>query len=161
MTRDELLRAWERWSAAVSPMERTLTAAAFDRLRCGSAVPLDALAAAAGVEPAEARSILAAMAEAGRATLDGEAVTGVAGLSVAAAPHRLLLEGVPLHTWCALDAIGIPAALRADAVVESRLADDGAPLRITLARGELQAAPAKVWIRGVGPEAGWRLCDGT
>ena len=79
------------------------------------------------VGPAELALELAADAEAvqhaidtlvGRGALelnDSGAITGSSGLTLSETAHRLLLDGAEFHTWCALDAIGIPAALALDA----------------------------------------------
>ena len=48
------------------------------------------------------------------------AVVGAQGLTLRPTRHRLVLDGVELHTWCAVDAIGVPAALGIDADVTSR-----------------------------------------
>ena len=40
-------------------------------------------------------------------------VTGSAGLSLSHGPHSLTMDGATFRTWCAYDALGIPAALGA------------------------------------------------
>jgi alkylmercury lyase len=56
-------------------------------------------------------------------------------------PHRLVLSGQPLYAFCAVDAVGIPAALELDARVESRCHGCGMPLLLTLTRGAVTQAP--------------------
>jgi alkylmercury lyase len=50
----------------------------------------------------------------GMAELDGDKVIGIGGLSLRRTQHRMNLDGKALFTWCAADAVGIPAALGED-----------------------------------------------
>jgi len=94
--------------------------AAFDRLRAGQPASVADLAGVLGLDPAEASAAVGELAAAGLIERDGDgSVIGAHGLSLAATRHRLVLDGVELHTWCALDAVGIPAALGVDADVSS------------------------------------------
>ena len=46
---------------------------------------------------------------------DDGCVVGVPGLTLRPTPHRIEHDGGEVHTWCAIDAIGIPAALGIEA----------------------------------------------
>lgn len=72
-----------------------------------------------------------------RSSDGGEHVTGAAGLSLEPARHRLHMNGREFGVWCALDAVGIPAGLEADAVVESACSVTGDELRIDIERGRI------------------------
>src|SRR5207244_13561208 len=64
------------------------------------------------------RSMLDQLAGAGWLDRDEDGrVTGAAGLSLTTGPHRIALDGTDFRTWCAYDAIGIAAALGADAAI--------------------------------------------
>ena len=52
--------------------------------------------------------------------------------SLAETPHRLMLDGRQLYAFCAVDAVGIPAALQVDAQVESRCHMCGALVTLAL-----------------------------
>lgn len=68
---------------------------------------VDAGLAAAAVRHLQAR---------GRIELsDDGCVVGVHGLSLRPTPHRIDHERGKVHTWCAVDAVGIPAALGIEA----------------------------------------------
>src|SRR5581483_3377736 len=76
-------------------------------------------------------------------------VVGAAGLSlVPARQHRLTLGGRAFWTWCAVDAVGIPAALGADAVVETTCHGCGVAVRVVLRAGaaaEASHPDARLW----------------
>ena len=60
-------------------------------------------------------------------------------------PHRLLLDGRGLHTWCAFDTLGIPAALDVDAVARSACPTCGAEIVLGLPAGRPPAGPVVGW----------------
>jgi len=69
--------------------------------------------------PAEARRTAALLAARGRAELDDDRrLVGIHGLTLRPGRHTIEHEHVPHFTWCAFDAIGIPAAL---GLVESQV----------------------------------------
>jgi hypothetical protein len=75
----------------------------------------------------------------------------VHGLSQRATGHRIEHAGGGVNTWCALDAIGIPAALAIDARAVTRCPTCGDDLAVTLSRGEPEPLPGAVlWC----PETG-------
>jgi hypothetical protein len=77
-----------------------------------------------------------ALVDAGRLELDDQGVVvGVHGLAARPTAHRVEHAGGVIHTWCALDAIGIPAALALDAAVVSTCPACGAALQVTLDAG--------------------------
>lgn len=102
------------------------------------------------------------MARQGRLTLDerGEAIVAAGGLSLIPSRHRLLLDGRQLYTWCALDAVGIPAGLGVDARVESRCAACGSPVWLEIEAGELRRA-SHPDLSLVAPDLNRSLRDGV
>lgn len=123
--------------------------AAFDALLEGRPVPPDRLAAALSPLPSEVIDELLTSASAhGLVDLEDGQVVGVNGLTLLATPHRLDMRGRTFHTWCAIDAIGIPAALGGDALVTSDSVD-GDVVTIRLHAGEPDPeAEALVWLPG-------------
>ena len=159
MDREQLLRSWLAWEAGRPEVERRLIKRAFVSLRKGLPVTVSELARELEVPSTSLRDYIEQLAGYGRVTLENEVITGAAGLSVAPANHRLLLAGQLLYTWCALDAVGIPAALAVDATIESSYAEGG-DLRIEIAaRGP--RSPDSAWVRVVPPDQERKMCGGT
>lgn len=74
---------------------------------------------------------------------DGRLIA-VHGLTCRSTGHRIEHGGGVVNTWCALDAIGIPAALGIDALALTRCPPCGAELAVTLTRGRPQGPPGAV-----------------
>ncbi|MGH9139385.1 MAG: organomercurial lyase [Acidimicrobiales bacterium] len=95
--------------------------AGFAVLRRGAAATPADLAASTALTTNTVIEVLEAMADRGAVELDADGnVIGIGGLSLVPTRHQLELDGVRLHTWCAVDALGIPAALEASAVARLR-----------------------------------------
>ena len=80
---------------------------------------------------------------------DSGRVVGSWGLSLVPTDHRLHIQGRELHTWCALDAVGIPAGLGEDASVASRCHQCGAPVSVEMTAGQIacsEPADVQVWL---------------
>lgn len=90
---------------------------AFERLRESGAEAVAEVVATSPKGPASAQSTLDEMVERGMAILEGDELVAIDGLSVRPTQHRMRLGDKALFTWCAADAIGIPAALGEDALV--------------------------------------------
>ncbi len=121
---------------------------AFTRLRRGQRVPVAVLAGDTGQPLDAVRAALSELVTAGTATLNGdEDVVAVGGLSAVPAGHRLRLDGIDLWTWCAFDAIGIPAALGLDGLAGTRCPDCDADIEVALPQGRPPADSAVVgWL---------------
>ncbi|MEP6468239.1 MAG: organomercurial lyase [Chloroflexota bacterium] len=89
-----------------------------------------------------------ALATAGWLDLNAEGrVTGSSGLSLDTGPHRLTLSGAAFRTWCAYDALGIAAALHADAVVETTCGECAAPMALGFdAEIPERAGAERLWL---------------
>jgi Alkylmercury lyase len=68
---------------------------------------------------------------------DGVRVRMLNPFSVIPTPHVVEAAGRPWYANCAWDALGVPAALRADGVVRSACADCGEPLELEVRGGRL------------------------
>ena len=76
---------------------------------------------------------------------DGHLIA-VHGLCRRPTPHRIEHHDGVVNTWCALDAIGIPAALGIDAQAVTRCPTCQGQLAVTLSGGEPQPLPeATLW----------------
>jgi hypothetical protein len=122
-------------------------------LRHRRPVELTEVAEVTGLGAEAAGKAVAKLAGAGWLDLDDSGrVAGAAGLSLATGPHGLTLGDTPFRTWCAYDALGIAAALKADA----RVGDDLRSLSNTdQPRDPRRDARAK-WSRAAVAGGGWR-----
>jgi alkylmercury lyase len=122
--------------------------AAFEELRHGRAAKPLALAATVGMTKQAVVQLLRALAANEQVELDDRGtVIGSRGLTLTPTVHRLVLAGVPLHTWCAFDSIAIPAALTADAQIDTACGDCSRSLHVDVDGGEPRAeAEWVVWL---------------
>lgn len=155
------MAAWDQWEADRPPAERALTRVAFQALIAGKSPTVTALAPVSGFSPAHLTRTLETMVAQGLATVDGDRITGIGGLSLVPAPHTLEGKGRTYGAWCALDAIGIPAALGGTWTVSSRIAPDDGAVALTFADGAWQNPDTTLGIRLANPEAARPLCTGT
>lgn len=121
---------------------------AFAALRRGEILAPSELAARAGLSLSEQEALLARLSDAGLVRRDARGgVVGIAGLSVEPTAHQLHMGGHDLFTWCALDAVGIPAALRLDSRVLTRCWHCGRPIELVLPQGRIGAGlPHRLWL---------------
>ncbi len=134
-----------------TPEEQAVCTAAFLAILDGEAPDAAALSSATGLDDETTCSVLARLAERGLVVLESEggAVVGSWGLSLVPTPHRLRIRGRDFHTWCALDAVGIPAGLLEDATVESRCHACGEPVLVDFLAGAITHAEphdAHLWV---------------
>lgn len=124
----------------MSNLEERVRFAAYLRLRSGRAVGPAELAIGLAIDTEAVQQAIDALASRGAVELDDSgAVIGSGGLTLSETAHLLVLEGVEFHTWCALDAIGIPAALEVDADIVTRCGWCGQQLLLGVERGAVQS----------------------
>jgi alkylmercury lyase len=74
-------------------------------------------------------------------------ITGIHGLSATPTAHRISHAGGAIHTWCAYDALGIPAALGIDAQTRTTCPTCGKPLDVAFIAGQPAADPdPRLWL---------------
>lgn len=97
--------------------------------------------------PHAAGEVAAALAARGRAELDSDGrLVGIHGLTSRATRHRIV-EGSHAHwTWCAFDAIGIPAALGLNAAAHTDCPTCGDPLTIEFTDGAPTTERPVLWL---------------
>jgi alkylmercury lyase len=115
---------------------RRLRIVAFRELFEGRAPTLAQLAARLGLDEAQAAEVLDRLAERGLVVVEGQRVIGSLGLSLRSTRHRVELADRVLHTWCAYDAVGLPAALGRDATTVTSCPQCRRVLRLELASGQ-------------------------
>jgi alkylmercury lyase len=91
-----------------------------------------------------------ALVAGGRLELDDQGiVAGVHGLVARPTAHRIEHSGGVVHTWCAFDAVGIPAALAIDAVAVTCCPACGTALRVVIRGGVPEDdARFRLWLPG-------------
>jgi hypothetical protein len=161
MTVRDIELAWETWEQQQPSGERQLTRWAFRFLTRAEAPTIPACAAALGLPVELVRCQWKRMAASGTATVTGDWITGTGGLSIAPTAHGLCLNGLGLYAWCALDTLGIPAALHADAVVTAPVAPTGETVPLTLRHGRLEPVPSDLHLELIPPKAARSLCGET
>jgi alkylmercury lyase len=133
--------------AGTEEVGRTLATAGFAALWRGEPTrPSDLVPDA----PGQARAVAAALARQGRAEVDDDGrLVGIHGLTLQASRHRIDHGGLAHQTWCAFDAVGIPAALRLTATVDTVCPACGTSLRVTFDHGAATAQGNTVlWVPG-------------
>lgn len=96
-----------------------------------------------GIEEAAARAAYARLDRRHALFLDpgapgGDAIRMAHPFSGVPTPFRVHANGRAYWANCAWDALGIPAALRADAAIEAVLAEDDAPVRLAVEGGRMR-----------------------
>jgi len=111
---------------------------------------VDRIVADVGSDPEEARKLLREVTE-----RDADnSVVGIMGLSLNDTPHRFYVNGTRMYTWCAEDALFLPAVLGQTATVESKSPVSGERVRLKVSpQGVEEVDPpgAVVSIVIVGP----------
>jgi len=132
-------------------------------VRDGRPVAADDLAAATdGVDPQHVVDALEELAADGLIDRGAAgAVVGAGGLTLAAAPHGLLLRGRDYRTWCAYDAIGIAAALRESAAISTRCGVCERAIALPLPGGATADRPERLWLSAGGVRMREDFCAPT
>lgn len=94
-------------------------------------------------------AVVEAQVQGGRLEVDEAGLlVGVHGLVARTTRHRIDHAAGAVHTWCALDAIGIPAALAIDATAVTSCPTCDIELRVELREGEPvdTEEPLRLWL---------------
>lgn len=96
------------------------------------------------------RAAVEALVGGGRLEVDEDGLlVGVHGLVARSTTHRIEHSGGLVHTWCAFDAIGIPAALGIDAVAVTSCPACGTTLRVVVRGGVPEDdGRLRLWLPG-------------
>ena len=141
----------ERFLASFSPEEVAVMRHAFQAILAGRPAMVAELPTAMGLPSAVAEAAVERLTERGILVVEPDTgkITGARGLSLTETSHRLILEGQRRYAFCAVDAVGIPAALETDATVESKCHHCQTPLRLTVKEGVVVEAPGGMVIWAV------------
>ncbi len=146
----ELIEAWSgRGTSGLAEAESDRQILDFTALvkliaEKGFASP-DAFARDTGLSLERSADLLGDLAASG-VEVDGTGHVVGAALTTRRTPHRFLVGGRDLYTWCALDALFLPGLLDQTALVRSTCPVTGADIRLTVApdRVEECAPPGTV-----------------
>ncbi|NIO68018.1 MAG: hypothetical protein GTN71_02885 [Anaerolineae bacterium] len=135
----------------MSADEQAIRKAAFHAILAGEATDRNGLMIATGFALEEVGTLLDGLTERGLVVVgpDSGRVVGSWGLSAVPTDHRLRIHGRQLYTWCALDAVGIPAGLGEDASIVSHCHLCGVPVSIEMVAGQVaHAVPpdVRLWV---------------
>ena len=129
-------------SESVARAVRTIAVLGFRALWSGQSVTLTELLGDDGAALSEAREHLLLRGRIELST-DGHLIA-VHGLSLRPTPHQIEHDNGVVNTWCALDAIGIPAAVGIDACAKTTCPTCQRPLAVRLSAGHPQPLPGAV-----------------
>lgn len=129
---------------AFSGDERRVSAGAFHAVLEGRAEDSTALAATLGMDAAIVGRAVDRLVDRGTMLLDPatRAIVAARGLSLAPTPHALTLGGHARFVFCAIDAIGIPAALGLAARCSSACPACGAAVEVGVEDHRVSSSPA-------------------
>ena len=134
----------------LTPEEKAIRFAAFYTILDGKPVSIDALALQSGIAVDQIRRYIKGMADRGILEMDeDDTVIGCHGLSIIPTKHHLGINGRNLFTWCAADAVGIPAALEIEAKIVSKCLYCDESIEIDMANGEIMNSnqkDARIWV---------------
>lgn len=122
-------------------------------IRAGRHLTVTELGRAAGLEPTRAQVVIDSLLARQAATVIDGRVDGIAGLTTRPTKHTLTIDGDDRYTWCAFDAVGIPAALGLDAVAATRCGHCGETIVVTFTAGHAPAAEPWGWLPRSKPAA--------
>lgn len=126
--------------------ELAIQRAGLAAIRAGRHLTATELGSPAGLEPTRAQGVIDSLLARQAATVTDGRVDGIAGLTTRPTKHTLTIDGHDRHTWCAFDAVGIPAALGLDAVATTRCGHCHAPIVVTFIAGHAPAAEPWGWL---------------
>ncbi len=113
----------------------------YRQLAQGEPVPLEDLATALDLPMPEVKALLQGEQLKGWVFYnDQDRIIGFRGLAIRKMPHRFVVDGQTLYTWCAIDSLFIPDILGKTAQVESRDPNTGTVIRLTVTPDGVQDA---------------------
>ena len=148
----------EAFLAGFSPAERAVARHAFRALLAGRPVAPSAFAEALGLSPGDADAAIAQHLARGTMVVEDGHVVAARGLSLPATTHVMEVDGRRLHAFCAVDAVGIPVALKLRARIASACHGCGAPVALAIQGGAVTEAAAElvIWAVDRDPERSLR-----
>lgn len=154
MTADVVAASLSRSMASLDDDERRLALAIYRLLATGDPVRPASVARVAGLP----RPVVDAALEEWPGVFrdDIGRVVGFWGLALPEMPHRMEVDGVLLHAWCAWDALFLPALIGATARIGSACPVTGRAISLTVsAEGVRSASPRGAVVSMLMPAGGF------
>lgn len=131
--------------------EKIIRKAAFHAILRGAPINRDGLVKATGLTSEKVDVSVDSLAKRGLIVAESASgrIVGSCGLSSEPTSHRLRIRGRGLYTWCAEDAVGIPAALGEDASIVSQCHHCGVAVNIEMSAGQVmhvEPPGVQLWI---------------
>lgn len=140
-------------AAAIGTTSDWLWPVLLRRLSGGQPVPVHDLVRAAGRSATEVRAGLDALSD---TEYDEHGAVVGHGITLRETPHRFTVDGVALHTWCALDTLIFPTVLDRPAQVVSPTPGTGELVRLSVdpTAGVTELHPDTAIVSVLIPDAG-------
>ena len=123
----------------LSPDSRTVLVHAARLLARGRPVTAEEIAVSSGLSLSQTREEVSGLASFGLALLDADGLLeGAIGLSLTQTLHRFQVHEQALYTWCALDALFLPAVLDRTATVVSTCPMSGEPVKLVVSPDSIE-----------------------
>ena len=132
----------EHFLASFSPEETAVMRHAFRAILDGTPAKVAELPAAMGLPPSVVEAAVGRLVERGILVVEPKTgqITGARGISLTETAHRLTLDGRERYAFCAVDAVGIQAALGGNARVESHCYHCRKPIAVEFRTGTVAEA---------------------
>lgn len=137
MENHEITNAWVRARDALGPDALRLGWWALDEIGDARKPTIQQAANSLHWPEVRARVAVERLEVSGLLTRKDDDITGSLGLTYLLTKHALTINGHRLHVWCALDAIGIPLALQADAAIQSTTRDHKQSVHLDFRQGRV------------------------
>ncbi len=154
MTDDRIMSLFE---SDITPDELVIRKAAFQAILNGVPMTQNDLITATSFTREKIEPLVEDLAKRGLIVieLDTGRIVGSWGLSFIPTSHKLQIRKRSLYTWCAEDAVGIPAALGEDARILSRCHECGELVNIEMTAGNIaRVEPPEVHLWVAATEVG-------
>jgi len=126
--------------------ELAIQRAGLAAIRAGQQLTATELGTAAGLDVARSSAVIESLLLRQAVTVTDGRVDGIAGLTMRTTKHALGMDGHERHTWCAFDAVGIPAALEVDATANTRCGLCDATIAVTFSAGHTPVSGPWGWL---------------
>lgn len=133
-------------------LDARFRAHAFNLLRREGRVKVREAVATSPSDQDAANATLDTLVSSGMAEVEGGDLVGIDRLSTRPTQHRMEFRGRQLFTWCAADAVGIPAALEEDVEVTTVCPHCRSDIIVSMRRGvpegdeETRVVVAHLWV---------------
>jgi alkylmercury lyase len=142
------------FASDTTPEEHSIRKVAFQAILEGAPINRDGLVVATGFTREKIEVLVNDLIKRGLIVVEPESgrIVGSWGLSNEPTSHRLQIRGRKFYTWCAEDAVGIPAGLGEDANVVSKCHHCGDSVNIEMSVGRVvhvEPPDVQLWVTAI------------